>query len=933
MRGVSQANSKWTTHVPLAASHLTSEERELSRTVTWNHDLAVECAQAIDRYKNLDRVKEIFPASFSAAHLMLERLTFQETVYKVKSRFSPVEMVRLSYIHGPTFATKWKQAWEQSRFKWLGIVPWQDPEHNAFCDAIDFSKGPEGVWNHRFFIFWDEECDDYKYSLDSPVQAEEKALESLTSWAMKMSDKYLKEEDFGDEIDHLLESLPVSSNAFLGTRESKTQEWATEFYGLYSAKEEPNLRGLQSKAPKRPGETRDITIPSPGVLRACKRLNRPLKESIKRLQTCPFGKNREACISEMEKHDVLPYHYMRDFRKIGLTLPKSVLRAFLEGFFYKYPEFKAQIIEFFCNTELLVNVGTHDEWFKTYSGFHMGFFNEGLTWIQYVVHAIACERMAKDGPRIRFTAFNDDSLISCSNYQRLSLYATVDQDLWDELAVPLSYNKCGLAKDAFIYLEEIYKDGVRYSKEFLYSLGIIGAKNCVNIVHAKDYVNAITQSMSEWGICPMLAIEEVVRYWGIEFYETEYKKPYLFGGWFTPREEGLDSSLAYYHGTRDEDKAYKAVTSAKVKPKEVSTGKGWSYLAKTLDLSLFGEIPPNLDLITGSSLHFWNEETAKRSYNRLAQDGKALMRYYFRAYTARKAIFSRKLTESILDDWHYKHPNSILHHHTVRYYTDDGDKMDQEAPTVAHKKPSRLGLQTLVAEGIIRSGRVKVVPLPRTIHELCLAGFLYSIPETKLPSSGYVHESILLGNDVAYNRYWKQTGRFPVSGRRTVLSQDILFAASKQIPWQIAVWLREIGQLDSWERYIFLKSEKPEESEPNIGVDEPESSSNPQFKGSDSQDREKLILEIMKAADPEWGCELPLSGPVEVCFQAFKDQFLSPEEQTMFLEGLVRAPRTAVEVRLDAIGSPIPSEEGEAAGIWSDDDGDYGEAFGCLFGE
>lgn len=930
---MSQADSTWTSHNASAAIHLTSEERELSRTIKWDQDLAIAVVRSIDRYKNLDKVKEIYPRSFASAQLMLDRLTFQLGVYKVKSCYSPLEMVRLSYVHGPVFATKWKQAWEQSRLQWLQVQTWQDPEDNAFRKAIDFSNGPEGVWNHRYFIFWDEECDDYKYSLDKPLLSEEGALHSLTAWAMKLSDKYLREEDFGDEVDHLLESLPVSSNSCLGSRAEKMQEWKTEFYDLYSAKEEPNLCGLQAKAPKRPGETRDITIPSPGVLRACKRLNRPLKESLKRLHTCPFGKDREACILEMDKHEEFTYHYMRDFRKIGLTIPKAVLKAFLEGFFHKYPEFRDQIVEFFCNTKLLVSVGSHDEWLQTLSGFHMGFFNEGLTWIQYTAHAIVLESMQKSQKAfIRFTAFNDDSLVSCNDYHRLSVYATKDQDLWNELAVPLSYNKCGLAKNAFIYLEEIYKDGKRYSKEFLYAMGIIGAKNCLNIVHAKDYVNAITQSMSEWGHKPQLAVEEVVRFWGTEFYETEYQNPYLFGGWFTPREDGLDASLRYYGGSRDEDKAYKAVTTARAKQKTVSKGKGWTFLAKTLELSMFGEIPPNLDLITGSSSHFWDEETAKRSFNRLAQDSKALFRYYFRLYKSRQEVFSKKLTESILDDWHFRHPNSILHHHTVKYYANKGDMMDADAPTIARGKPSRLGLQTLVAEGIIRSGRIKVIPLPRTIHGLCLAGYLFNVPRTKLPSNGYVHESILMGNTAAYEKYWKETGRFPLSGKSTVLSQDIVFASQKYIPWQIAVWLREIKQLDSSPNYIIQKPERPLEDAIIIESTEPDSPDIPSILALSFHDRKKLLLETMKAADPEWDCSLPLSDLANISFETFRDDFLNPVEHDVFLGSLDRALRNPPVLLSDPIGTFEP-EGSPVAGIWSDEEGDYGEAMGNLFGE
>jgi hypothetical protein len=85
----------------------------------------------------------------------------------------------MSFVHGPLFAGKWKSAWEAKRLQWLGIQTWQDFAEDSFFKSMDFSLGPNGVYNHRHFIFWEEDCDDYKYSLDKPKEANEEYLEDL----------------------------------------------------------------------------------------------------------------------------------------------------------------------------------------------------------------------------------------------------------------------------------------------------------------------------------------------------------------------------------------------------------------------------------------------------------------------------------------------------------------------------------------------------------------------------------------------------------------------------------------------------------------------------------------------------------------------------------------------------------------------------------
>lgn len=857
---------------------------------------------------------------------MLERLAFQRDVYKVKGP-SPLEMVAWSFFYGPDFAGLWKSAREAKRLEWLGVKTWLDPTPNTFSSCIDYSQGENGVYHQRFFIFWNEECKDYEYSLEDRDPKNQEALNDLRESAKKLSDQYLKKEDFGDEVDLLLESLPVSSSSFLENYGTKRKEWESEFFDLYPLKEEDRLKGVQSKAPKRPGETRDITIPSPGVLRRCKRINRPLRESIRRVRSCPVGLNKELCINIMEKHCKEDYHYLRDFRKIGLTLPKAVIRAFLEGFFHKYPEFKDMAIKFFTETSLQITVDGVQYWVPTRSGFHMGFFNEGLTWIQYCVHSIVMASIPIKRKHIRFTAFNDDSLISCNNYEILDLYQNIDQDLWDKLNCPLSYNKCGLSKRSFVYLEEVYKENQRFPKDSYFAVGALGGKFAINIVHAKDYVNAITNSSEEFTIGLKLAIDEVIQYWGVEFYPEEVTMPYLFGGWVTPKEEGLDASILYYNGTKHMKDAYLAIKNGASVSKTVTKAKGWTYLAKCSELSLFGDIPPTIDKLFGLSLHFLDETSAKRSFSRLSLDTRALTRFYYRCFAKRRNLFNKGYKTDILSDWFLNHPNSVISHHTAGETVTNGIMMLDEARSLSHGKPERLALQVLINQGTIRTPATRKIKWPMPLQEILMKGYLHSVPKVRVPDNGYVHETLLLGLGKAYDVYYRKTGRIPIARNATVLSERLLESAKTGVPWQIIDMLYAIGRPEDINNY------KAKVDDPMPSIDQTPASSllGNEDEGTLEHQADTTSVELyahmISAVFPLWGGTLPAPPAVEERIAQLQQESGCPYS----VSDIARNIHNVLPVQ-PSVGpeDPVPGSPG--GGIWSSDE-EYGADMFALFDE
>lgn len=554
-------------------------------------------------------------------------------------------MVEFSLIYGPSAAEKLNDWWKVNRAKWLKINTLDANDENPLFSETDF----KGHFPARFLIFWEEESLDYQYLFQETPEIEPEILTLLDNALNIIKEKYFKPEDLNVKPSDYYHAC--GSTALDFSNESTEPEWSLEFD--QPVEKERCLTGKRSLAPKRPGETREIIIATPGSRLTIRYLNTVLAKLVKRLPFSPYGKNRKDLEEILHIFSRRLYFYMRDISKCGLTLPHILIKRVFQIIYSDYPEFKNLGLDFFSNIRIL---NADLEWDRPTRGHGLGWFNEGTTILQYALNLVVCAYIGQKTPL--YSALNDDQLAAFRDKEEADSYAAADIEICDKLHIPVSRSKTGVSEN-FYYLEEYYKDGEFITKDNQTSLAILGAKDAINICHAKAYVNCLIMTQ-DWPLKEPVkaALTEVITHWGYEFYPLEYTNPYFFGGWITPFSNSLDISLQCQQGLNGEREACYACLAHPSKG-EIKLDK-YPHLAfgREIGAQLIVE-EPNLK-IDWVGL-FGNAESLKKHFSNTLNDWKGFFKFWSNAAKLRQERFKNTPEGYFPEtDWYEHHPNSSL---------------------------------------------------------------------------------------------------------------------------------------------------------------------------------------------------------------------------------------------------------------------------------
>jgi hypothetical protein len=631
--------------------------QEAMGTIKWDEDLGALAASRLSLTQDIDTVKETFPAAYSQAKLMLERFTFQQSHYNVKKP-RPIDMVIHSLARGPSFTDQWGKAWKDSRFDMMdfeSIAPIEVHGHSVQMDTYD------SVYSPYFFIFWEEECDDWKYMFAGvPAPCDPDILERLKQTCSSLASRYLKEGDLHLPPEHVYR--PVASSGFDGLDDCPP-EWELEYDQPLSDDFSPYMVAYRSIARKRPTEVRDIGVLTPGSLKCHRSFMLPLQRLVSRIPSCPHGRSVnfvKGLVSSFGSKN--EYFFMRDYTKSGMTIPHQVIRAVFEGIYEDEPELMHRAISFYEKGVVMVDDDLGGKVFrKPQTGVPLGLFVEGYTILQYAIHEMVCQdlNMTPDQTGM-FSATNDDMLFGSPYRHIVESYMDSDNVINSGLRMLVKFAKSGLSRDSFVYCEEYWKGGTM-SKTSLFSLGILGAKYAVNIVHAKDLVNSLMQAAPSIEQVHLDAMREVQTHWGWEFSEQEWNWPYVFGGWNPQFLEGVDHSLDWYSGDFESVCAYWAARIKFYKKTELDEEPHLS-LGRKIGIRLISE-PENprywVDLVP----LLGSKKTLKMHFGRLPP--KAMTKRYNLIMKSRQERFQDMRNGTIeapwiLDGWYERHPNSVI---------------------------------------------------------------------------------------------------------------------------------------------------------------------------------------------------------------------------------------------------------------------------------
>jgi hypothetical protein len=645
-------------NIPSVKVYGRRDKLTVNHMIKWNPDLGRKVGNIISRTSSLDIVEKLYPEAYPQASLMYERLVWHQNHFKTTG-FQPHELVADSFIFGPSMTSDYEDAWKRARFRFFSLKPMLPTDETNRYDKLMEMNTFSACYSYRYFIFWEEECDDYLRMFEPPPKASSKLLSDVEYHADILSQELLTEEElYEDPPLSYLYGISGSKN-YDSVNHVKTANWELEYSQTVDDGEEEVLIGTRSFAPKRAGEIRDIICPDPRSRRRHKRLTYHLAKACKKLFRCPFGGTQEQIDQTIEWMSYSSYWYMRDWEKCGLTFPHPVIRALFKGFFKRRPE----LAEMGCKFYSFIQLHQNGEILHPKRGHFLGYFTEGTTILQYCIHRIVCEKIGISSRELKYSAVNDDMVVGSRDKEILDVYEETDSIVNYQLGLLYKESKSGIASNGFVFLEEYYHDYRDTSKEHLTCLNILGGKYTCNIVQAKQYIYALLSNNVRMTEKVRLALNEVIAFWGYEFYPEEHLAPYHFGGWVPCINGGVDYSIKYYNGDAKCRAAYWA-NQERVHDKLTYKDTPSSAISRLLNLKLFSTEGISEEFVDLVPL-FGTNKTIERRYSRMYQDIRGWQRYYYRLEDKRIATWNKMIndpfkTPEVFSGWYKRHWNSYI---------------------------------------------------------------------------------------------------------------------------------------------------------------------------------------------------------------------------------------------------------------------------------
>jgi len=630
-----------------------------STTLKWDSGKGALAASKLSHTRNIFEVKKVYPECFDMALLMYQKLKFHRENYAPQLP-DPIDIVVRCLGEGPSFAEQYSDMRKRGRFNWLGMNFVQDEPERAlpmksYYDSYDVSS----------FIFWTEESTDYKWMRMGVPDSDQEYLDMVKQFAAELSEDLLTDEEIAEDIPLSLLHKPTASGAFDANDPlARTiPEWSLEYDNPDLDGEIPILICKRSEAPKKPGETRDIGVMDPRSMRRHRRFMWLLQRACSRIESSPHGKDYDKLIEIVKWIDSGNFRfYMRDYAKSGMTVPHAVIRAVFEGFYERRPELGEMAAHWYEGSRIYFDEIGKGEYFHPDTGCPLGYFVEGYTILQYIIHRINMMSM-RPSCKPKFSGTNDDMVVGFREEQDVIDYINVDMGTNSSLGMAYKQSKSGWASN-FVYCEEYMVDGVLQRKDSLYAGGVLSALLAINIIQAKDHVYSILLATPEITPRVQAAVGLVQSHFGWEFNEQEIEWPYLFGGWLPQYKDGLDHSIKWFNGDASAAAAYWACREDIHVPKKFDEDPHLA-LGRAFDIR-FLEFPEGrnhnfLDLITLVG----NKDTLTRHYMRSSISPKAVAREY-RGLQKKRSKYYKSVMEGhkncpdIYENWLVRHPNSVI---------------------------------------------------------------------------------------------------------------------------------------------------------------------------------------------------------------------------------------------------------------------------------
>lgn len=323
----------------------------------------------------------------------------------------------------------------------------------------------------------------------------------------------------------------------------------------------------------------------------------------------------------------------RDIRKEGITKPRALLRAMLEALKEKYPD-----IGIFCNTSYYDEYVLHVNGELMYPprGHGLGMANSLTTLMQLAVHELILCLLLDDIPHLDMDilCLNDDFVAGFKDDYHLESYWDMEDEVMGKLSIIRQPDKSFRSYNCFVLAERYFTNGREFEKESYQRRELLLPLACANITHAKEYfISAQTYVNSKY---VPIYMEEILSYWGYEFYPMEFSYPSKVGGWINEKINTVDLTFKILDSL--DFKSYVSRGFKAVKTQIFKGKKGEIFSPPLLSLYGYPKIPKefegHFDILSMSELN--------SKYGRvLSKSTREFSKFWDTLYKVRQKVFKK----------------------------------------------------------------------------------------------------------------------------------------------------------------------------------------------------------------------------------------------------------------------------------------------------
>jgi len=579
------------------------------------------------RYRSLDHFHE--PIRSALRKLCISLDAYYESAAAPMDYSELVDLV----LRGPEGVKTLKRIRQKALVVSSGSKFLEKPEW--FDEVSEYSIWDIGeIFNYQYMLNWEEpDEEDWKYS-QKPCSIKSKYIDEFK----ENLEQILPPRESFEKVDPE-EILLDQTSAISQHGGNKAPHW--QLQGLIKSFSNKPLEGLRTLIQTGPGTMRDTVILPIEQSNSVKLLDRQLLQIIRDIPGNGMFKDpldmEEALLRDRKK---FTYFINRDLKKEGLTKPRQLLHAMFEVLEEHYPDLELdKYRHIYDDFTIILENGTR---IATTRGHGLGMCNSGTTLMQLVVHQMVKNRMLAEGysqfSKISCKAYNDDFYSAFHEEEDSYLYHEMETDVMEDISLVRESKKSW--EGTVSVLCENYSSPWG-KKESYARREVLMALQCVNITHAKSYINALDKSINPEIL--ELYLPEIISYWGYEFCRCcERRLPASCGGWISFNYRFVSEDALHIPECRHLKACFEAGQETHLRyklPKPKLKSKFYLSPIKALF---------NIDSVPEEAERYFNTEfngSLARKFTRLSNKPDIQVKAWFDLESKRKEIFGRWINE------------------------------------------------------------------------------------------------------------------------------------------------------------------------------------------------------------------------------------------------------------------------------------------------